>query len=141
MALSLMLVVAAGLFVRTFERLANASLGFDRDRVLVVTVTAGTIPAADRNRFYHRLVSAVMAVPGVEEAGGSLQPPLIGPLITDVVVTVPGAAPSPDAERVSVLIGVGVAFGVGASLWASAFVMPLLLVSNRATRSPLSGRL
>ena len=31
-ALSLMLVVAAGLFVRTFERLAHAPLGLDRDR-------------------------------------------------------------------------------------------------------------
>jgi hypothetical protein len=37
-ALSLVLVVAAGLFVRTLERLATVPLGFDRDRVLVVNV-------------------------------------------------------------------------------------------------------
>ena len=42
-ALSLVLVVAAGLFVRTFERLQGASLGFDRDRVLVVTVATPTV--------------------------------------------------------------------------------------------------
>ena len=35
-ALSLVLVVAAGLFVRTFGRLATMPLGFDADRVLVV---------------------------------------------------------------------------------------------------------
>ena len=48
-ALSLLLVVAAGLFVQTFERLAAAPLGLDRDRILMVTITAPTVPAADRN--------------------------------------------------------------------------------------------
>jgi putative ABC transport system permease protein len=67
-ALSLLLVVAAGRLVRTFERLAHVSLGFDPDRVLVVTVTAPTVPAADRNAFYHRLVRATAAVPGVAPA-------------------------------------------------------------------------
>ena len=39
-ALSLVLVVAAGLFVRTFSALAHVDLGFDRDKVLVVNVSA-----------------------------------------------------------------------------------------------------
>src|SRR5262249_38782372 len=39
-ALSLMLVVAAGLFGRTFSRLATLRLGFDSERVLVVNVNA-----------------------------------------------------------------------------------------------------
>ena len=100
-ALSLMLVVAAGLFARTFARLSGAPLGFDRDRVVVVTVTAPTVAAADRNPFYKRLVSAVAAVPGVAQAGGSLNPPLIGFLVGDFVVSVPGTAAPPDAERIS----------------------------------------
>jgi predicted lysophospholipase L1 biosynthesis ABC-type transport system permease subunit len=50
-ALSLLLVVAAGLFVQTFERLAHAPLGFDRDRALLITITAPTVQAADRNLF------------------------------------------------------------------------------------------
>jgi hypothetical protein len=37
--LSLLLVVAAGLFVQTFERLIRVALGFDPDRTLVVMVT------------------------------------------------------------------------------------------------------
>jgi hypothetical protein len=53
-SLSLVLVVAAGLFVRTFERLANVPLGFDSDRVLVLTVDAtraqGNPAAALANR-------------------------------------------------------------------------------------------
>ena len=102
-AVSLLLVVAAGLFVRTFERLTRVSLGFDRDRVLVVMVTAPTIPAADRNPFYHRLVRAAAAVPGVAHAGGSMNPPLTVVLIGDLVAIVPGTEPRLDASTMSQL--------------------------------------
>jgi predicted permease len=101
MALSLLLVVAAGLFVQTFERLAHAPLGFDRDRVLLVTLTAPTVPGAERNVLYHKLVQAAASVPGVVRAGGSLSPPIVGGLVGDIVVTDPGIAPPADAEVVS----------------------------------------
>jgi putative ABC transport system permease protein len=100
-ALSLLLVVAAGLFVRTFEGLAHAPLGLDRDRILMITITAPTVPAADRNLFYHQLVKAAASVPGVAHAGGSLNPPIAGSLVGDIVVTEPGVVPRPDAEVVS----------------------------------------
>jgi len=48
---------------RTFERLTHAPLGLDRDRVLLVTITAPTVPAADCHVIPHRLVSAA-AAPG-----------------------------------------------------------------------------
>jgi putative ABC transport system permease protein len=47
-ALSVVLIVGAGLFLRTFSSLANLPLGFDRDRVLVVNIgvlRAGLAPA------------------------------------------------------------------------------------------------
>jgi putative ABC transport system permease protein len=100
-ALSLLLVVAAGLFVQTFERLAHAPLGLDRDHVLVTTITAPTVPAADRNVLYHRLVRAAASVPGVAHAGGWLNPPMAGFLVGDIVVTAPGVAATPDAEAIS----------------------------------------
>jgi putative ABC transport system permease protein len=100
-ALSLLLVVAAGLFVQTFERLTVAPLGLDRDHSLLITITAPTVPAADRNLFYHRLVSAAASVPGVAHAGGSLNPPIAGTLVGDFIVTAPGETPRPDAEAVS----------------------------------------
>jgi len=100
-ALSLLLVVGAGLFVQTFERLARAPLGLDRDRILMTTITAPTVPAADRNRVYHQLVKAVAAVPGVAAAGGSLNPPIAGFLVGDLLITDAGVAPRPDAEVVS----------------------------------------
>jgi predicted permease len=99
-ALSLTLVVAAGLFVRTFERLALGSLGFDPGRVLEITVTAPTVAADRRNQFYHQLVSAASHVPGVAHAGGSLNPPLTGTLVGEIVVSLPGETPPADVERV-----------------------------------------
>ena len=53
-ALSLVLVFAAGLFVRTFQRLASVPLGFDSDRVLLVEVDTAraAIDPADRTSFY-----------------------------------------------------------------------------------------
>ncbi|HEY2906684.1 MAG TPA: ABC transporter permease [Vicinamibacterales bacterium] len=78
--LSLVLVVAAGLFVRTFSSLANLHLGFDRDRVLVTTVNAQRtdIPAAERLAVYERIRQSVAAAPGVAAAGVSVVTPVSG---------------------------------------------------------------
>jgi putative ABC transport system permease protein len=79
-ALSLVLVVAAGLFVRTFERLARLPLGFDPDRVLLINVETGRLRAdpAQRTFFYDQLVGTVAAVPGVANAAASLWTPAGG---------------------------------------------------------------
>lgn len=91
-ALSLVLVVAAGLFVRTFGRLATMPLGFDRDRVLLVTVDTARarVDPAGWIGFHHRLVAAITAVPGVEHAAGSTSTPVTAGLPRDVEV--PGSA-------------------------------------------------
>ena len=49
-ALSVMLVVAAALFLRTFEKLATLDLGFDPNRVLVVTMNAERAPIEPAQR-------------------------------------------------------------------------------------------
>jgi putative ABC transport system permease protein len=100
-ALSLVLVVAAGLFVRTFGRLATMPLGFDADRVLVVTVDTAraNIGPDDRLAFYHRLVAAAAAVPGVAHAAGSTSTPLSAGLPQGV--TAPSARSVPEPERVA----------------------------------------
>ena len=79
-ALSLALVVVAGLFLRSFERLSHVPLGFDPDRVLVVNVDtqrARTDPA-DRMLLYQRIVEAAGSAPGVAYAGGSMWTPVDG---------------------------------------------------------------
>jgi putative ABC transport system permease protein len=99
-ALSLLLVVAAGLFVQTFERLARVPLGFDRKRVVVVKVNAPTVTATERSHFFGRLVPVVAALPDVTAAGGSMNPPIIGSLQGDLVVSRPGTSAPSNAERI-----------------------------------------
>jgi putative ABC transport system permease protein len=98
--LSLVLVVAAGLFVQTFKRLGRVPLGFERDGVMVVEVNAPTVAAAERSRFFGRLLGAVSAIPGVAAAGGSMNPPIVGELRGDLVVSAPGTSAPPDAEPI-----------------------------------------
>ena len=93
--------MTAGLFVQTFERLAHVSLGFDRDAVVVVSVNAPTVAATERSHVFGRLVQAAAKVPGVIAAGGSMNPPIVGELRGDFVVSVPGTTAPPDAERIS----------------------------------------
>jgi putative ABC transport system permease protein len=78
-ALSLVIVVAAGLFVRTFENLATLPLGFDSDRVLLVNVNVARtrVVAGDRLRFFERLVNAAHP-PGVAKSAASLMTPAVG---------------------------------------------------------------
>jgi putative ABC transport system permease protein len=79
-ALTLVLVVAAGLFMRTFGKLATLDIGLDKDAILVVDVNAsrsGVHPAA-RLTLFDRVRAAAAAVPGVSGAGFSLITPVSG---------------------------------------------------------------
>lgn len=77
-ALSLLLVIGAGLFVRSFAALAYRDLGFDRSRVLVAVVDArrSAIPPPGRAALFERVRQAAAAVPGVESAATSMATPL-----------------------------------------------------------------
>ena len=96
-ALSLALLIAAGLLVRTFDQLVNVPLGFDPDRVLLVNVETAhaRIDPANRNTLYHQLVSAVATAPGVAAAAGSLGTPAGGGAV-GLIVNASGRA---DSER------------------------------------------
>ena len=79
-ALSLLLVVAAGLFIRTFTSLSNLHLGFDRDPILVASISAArvSIPVDERAAFYDRLRQAAAELPGVSAAAASAVTPTSG---------------------------------------------------------------
>ncbi len=79
-ALSLVLVVAAGLFVHTFASLATRHLSFESDRVLLVNVNSqrATVDPTRRVQMYEELRDAVRALPGVTEAALSLETPVSG---------------------------------------------------------------
>jgi putative ABC transport system permease protein len=79
-ALSLVLVVGAGLFVRTFLSLTSMDLGFDRDPILLVKLDAQRSQGGEERRadLYRRLSEAAARVPGVERAATSLLTPVSG---------------------------------------------------------------
>ena len=77
-SLSLILVVAAGLFVRTFATMATMNLGFDRERTLILRLNAADakVPPAARAALYERVRQAVAVVPGVSDAVALLTVPV-----------------------------------------------------------------
>ncbi|MFL6283826.1 MAG: ABC transporter permease [Pyrinomonadaceae bacterium] len=81
LALSLVLLVGAGLMVKSFQRLLTVDPGFGTDRVLTMVVPIsgkkyeGNAEAAS---FYKRLTEEVRALPGVTAAAVSSSIPLNG---------------------------------------------------------------
>jgi predicted permease len=70
-ALTCILLVAAGLFLRTFRSLQNAPLGFVSDRVtsFVIWPQGGDIPLALARAAYQRVLDRLQSMPSVESAG------------------------------------------------------------------------
>ncbi len=80
-ALALVLLVGAGLLVRSFFKLRNVSPGFDPENVLTLNVPLpGTRykEGARTSAFYQRLIERVKALPGVESVGAVSHLPLTG---------------------------------------------------------------
>ena len=79
-ALTLVLVVAAGLFLRTFTRLATLDIGLDREAVMAISVNASRtgVSAESRLALFDRVRAAAAAVPGVSGTGLSLITPVSG---------------------------------------------------------------
>ena len=71
LAVSTLLLVTAGVFVRSLAAMTDVPLGFDPQGVLVATVSVGShgYGEGEGRLFYDRLVERVRAVPGVEAAG------------------------------------------------------------------------
>ena len=74
-ALTLALVVGAGLLIRTMMNLASVQSGFDTRYILTMSVTAVQGKWDD---FHHRVLERVSAIPGVEQAAFAWGVPLTG---------------------------------------------------------------
>ena len=80
-ALTLILLVGAGLLIKSFMRLVAVNPGFDASGVLVVPVDlpGSRYPEAHQRRaFFDRLIAGVEGLPGVEAAGAVSHLPLGG---------------------------------------------------------------
>ena len=81
-ALTLMLLVGAGLLGRSFQQLLSVDPGFRAESVVAMTVLLPQPeePAAMRSlaQFYHRLFERLEAMPGVNSVGGTSALPMSG---------------------------------------------------------------
>jgi predicted permease len=75
--MSMVLLTAAGLLVRTFLNSLHADLGFQRKDLLVADVEARGNQAR-RREFYRQTLEHVRALPGVRQATLAMRPPLWG---------------------------------------------------------------
>lgn len=87
-ALSLVLLIAAGLLVRSFVRLLEVNPGFDAQNVLTMNVSLSTLKYAKADQqiaFFDDALRRVKAVPGVHDAAISAALPLSFKRITPVL--------------------------------------------------------
>ncbi len=116
-ALSLVLLVAAGLTIKSFVRLQQVPAGFDAEHVLTLTISPA--PARyprpeQRADLYERSLDSLAAIPGVETVGGVNRLPLSGGNSSREIIIDgrPQMNPSPSADFRTVTPGYFRALGV-----------------------------
>ena len=119
-ALSLILVVAAGLFMRTFASLATLDLGFDREPILVATLNTTRLqlePPA-RPALFARTLEAASNVPGVASAALSAVTPVSGSTWNNRI-ELPDGPELPESERLTYI-------NLVSGRWFSTYGTPML---------------
>ena len=79
MAFCLLLLIVAGLFVRSLRVLATSEIGFDRQHLLGARFDLRSLgySAEQRQLLYQRILDRVQALPGVQSASLSMNGPVI----------------------------------------------------------------
>ena len=77
-ALSLVLLVVAGLFLHSVVKLVTLDLGFDRSNVLLISanVQVANVPATERPAVYDQMEERLRSLPGVTSVGRSFRTPI-----------------------------------------------------------------
>lgn len=101
-ALSLVLLVGAGLFIRTLRNLKNVEVGFNREQLLLFQVDAGANGATGPQALgtYDRMRDRLAALPGVRRASYSRIPLLGGGNMSIGSIVVAGYTPTAVDEYV-----------------------------------------
>ncbi|HEY3836418.1 MAG TPA: ABC transporter permease [Bryobacteraceae bacterium] len=99
-AISLLLVVAAGLFVRTVTNLHSVNLGFNAENILIFNLDATQAGYTDARlkQFYMELERRFQSIPGVRGATSS-DIPLVGGWSSSTGIGVPGIPEPPEGQR------------------------------------------
>lgn len=97
-ALSLFLVIGAGLFLRSLQNLRNVDTGFDSENLVHFGIDpGGRLDGAQRVSLYKETLDWLEALPGARSASLLSFPLLAGGSITNRIA-VPGRAPQPGEE-------------------------------------------
>ncbi|MBO0720894.1 MAG: ABC transporter permease [Blastocatellia bacterium] len=102
-ALSLLLLIGAGLFIRSLVKLKSLDAGFNRKNVLLFSTDPLMIGYREGRRIadlYQRMLAGIKAIPGVRSASLSQQA-LLSPSWTKSSVVVQGRAPRPEDNSYS----------------------------------------
>jgi len=76
-AITVLLLIGAGLVARTIVSLRSSDPGFDqRANVLIATISASAMTLAEEHAFYRRMIEQVGAMPGVEGVAVASRIPL-----------------------------------------------------------------
>jgi putative ABC transport system permease protein len=107
-ALSVVLLIGAGLLIRSFVLLQNVDTGFNAGHLLVANISLPNsryAQPAQRAAFYTRLCQELAALPGVVSAGATLSLPLTGS-DSRTLIAIDGRRVPPLAERPIVSMGI-----------------------------------
>jgi len=80
-AIALVLLIGAGLMIKSFQRLLQINMGFRTERTLTMRLTLPSTKYKDNPQvvsFYRQLLDKIKVLPGVESAGAISQLPLSG---------------------------------------------------------------
>jgi predicted permease len=98
--LAVVLLIVAGLLIRSFVRLQNVNAGFNVNHLLTTSISLPRTQYTKPDQwisFSNAIMERVKAIPGVEDAGVALPIPLSGGNI-NLAFTVEGRAPVPKSE-------------------------------------------
>ncbi len=102
-ALTLMLLIGAGLLGRSFQRLLEVDPGFHAESVITMTLSMPQPeePAAQRTlaQFYHQIIERFQALPGVTTVGGVNALPMSGDGANGTFLEQGGAKPAETIEE------------------------------------------
>ncbi|HEY6186737.1 MAG TPA: ABC transporter permease [Pyrinomonadaceae bacterium] len=88
-ALSLLLLVGAGLLIKSFLNLSQSDVGFDPDNVLTMRVALPEARYKENEKivnFYQQLLQRVQTLPGVESAGLTRGLPMSGGIESGITI-------------------------------------------------------
>jgi putative ABC transport system permease protein len=106
-ALALLLLVGAGLLMRSFERLISVNPGFVTERLLALEMFTSPAKYGDlekRSHYLERVLDEVRGVPGVRAAGSTHFLPLTGLVSGSCFAPAPGPEPNTSSPGADFLV-------------------------------------